>query len=47
MFVRGKDFASFAKGRDSDGEPIRGYMLTVVVAAAGIFIGDLNVSTDS
>ncbi len=32
----------FAAARQRDNEPIRGYFLTAVVAAAGIMIGDLN-----
>ena len=32
----------FAKSRESDNEPIRGYFLTAVIAVAGIMIGDLN-----
>mgnify|MGYP006129544333 CR=1 FL=1 len=32
----------FAKGRERDNEPIRGYVLAVGVACAGVLIGDLN-----
>ena len=32
----------FAKAREKDNEPIRGYFLTGFVAAVGIMIGDLN-----
>ena len=32
----------FAKAREKDNEPIRGYFLTAFVAAIGIMIGDLN-----
>ena len=32
----------FAKAREKDNEPIRGYFLTAVVAILGIMIGDLN-----
>lgn len=32
----------FAKAREKDNEPIRGYFLTALIAAAGIMIGDLN-----
>ena len=32
----------FAKGREKDNEPVRGYFLAVAVAFVGIGIGDLN-----